>query len=601
MRIAVVVISVLGIVLGQESIYTRENEPDPREYVPFKMPAMIRHVCESLRWFLEEQRENRPSNALQLSQLFVLEFDSDGNGCIAGNEIRDIAARFRGNLAGYRTIFTHVLDENRSGCVESDELNSLVLDCIMPSRGVPESGIFSSPREREEMARILQKHEPVEDVVLGEKREPEENFDTLEMSQDERDDIDRRAMLEESQFNSAETALNPAVKEMICSTIRREHEDAEFGLRTLAQIVDTDGVEGLSFEEVFEFLSASRVPREETDDLARIMDNNSDGVVTVEELMSAVDNCPVPYIQPAPIVNTRPRVNFQGKCVPDIQPAPIVNTRTRVNFQGKCVPDIQPAPIVNTRTRVNFQGKCVPDIQLAPIVNTRPRVNFQGKCVPDIQPAPIVNTRPRVNFQDVECPSPEAVYKELRVRAMKFLGTREVQFEEAKEAATQLYALITGDVEEVIEPKDLDVPVDCVKEVWQDIDSDRNGFLDLIEFNRIALDIFEEFLPKPVKKLKSYEDARAEEEAAVPAVNPYLAEVPRVELDTLAQIIYKIASEGGVRIPESDMERVIELLLQDAGVAALMDKVQSLGRFTAEAENTLASLIRPTLYQLLSE
>ncbi|KAL5270278.1 hypothetical protein ACHWQZ_G001130 [Mnemiopsis leidyi] len=513
MRIAVVVISVLGIVLGQESIYTRENEPDPREYVPFKMPAMIRHVCESLRWFLEEQRENRPSNALQLSQLFVLEFDSDGNGCIAGNEIRDIAARFRGNLAGYRTIFTHVLDENRSGCVESDELNSLVLDCIMPSRGVPESGIFSSPREREEMARILQKHEPVEDVVLGEKREPEENFDTLEMSQDERDDIDRRAMLEESQFNSAETALNPAVKEMICSTIRREHEDAEFGLRTLAQIVDTDGVEGLSFEEVFEFLSASRVPREETDDLARIMDNNSDGVVTVEELMSAVDNCPVPYIQPAPIVNTRPRVNFQ----------------------------------------------------------------------------------------DVECPSPEAVYKELRVRAMKFLGTREVQFEEAKEAATQLYALITGDVEEVIEPKDLDVPVDCVKEVWQDIDSDRNGFLDLIEFNRIALDIFEEFLPKPVKKLKSYEDARAEEEAAVPAVNPYLAEVPRVELDTLAQIIYKIASEGGVRIPESDMERVIELLLQDAGVAALMDKVQSLGRFTAEAENTLASLIRPTLYQLLSE
>ena len=38
----------------------------------------------------------------------------------------------------------------------------------------------------------------------------------------------------------------------------------------------------------------------------------------------------------------------------------------------------------------------------------------------------------------------------------------------------------------MIEPKDLDVPVDCVKEVWQDIDSDRNGFLDLIEFNRIA-------------------------------------------------------------------------------------------------------------------
>ena len=37
---------------------------------------------------------------------------------------------------------------------------------------------------------------------------------------------------------------------MICSTIRREHEDPEFGLRTLSQIVDTDGEEGLSFEEV---------------------------------------------------------------------------------------------------------------------------------------------------------------------------------------------------------------------------------------------------------------------------------------------------------------------------------------------------------------
>ena len=65
---------------------------------------------------------------------------------------------------------------------------------------------------------------------------------------------------------------------------------------------------------MFEFLSASRVPREESDDLARIMDSDSDGVVTVEELMSSVDNCPVPDIQPAPIVNTRPRVNFQGKC-----------------------------------------------------------------------------------------------------------------------------------------------------------------------------------------------------------------------------------------------------------------------------------------------
>ena len=46
--------------------------------------------------------------------------------------------------------------------------------------------------------------------------------------------------------------------------------------------------------------------------------------------------------------------------------------------------------------------------------------------------------------------------------------------------------------------------------------------------------------------------------------------------------------EGGVRIPESDVERVVGLLLQDSSVAALVDKVQSVGRFTEEAESTLA-------------
>ena len=46
------------------------------------------------------------------------------------------------------------------------------------------------------------------------------------------------------------------------------------------------------------------------------------------------------------------------------------------------------------------------------------------------------------------------------------------------------------------------------------------------------------------------------------------------------------------------MERVIELLLQDAGVAALMDKVQSVGRFTEEAENTLARSVSRDLQQI---
>jgi len=512
MRLFILAFCAIASVFAREELYSRENEPDPREYVPFKMPAMIKHVCESMRWFLEQQRENRPGNALQLSQLFVKEFDNNGDGCISGNEIRDIAARFRGNLAGYRTIFQHVLDENRNGCVESAELNSLVLDCIMPSatwmRGMPDTERYSSPFEREEMARILREPEPVEDIVVGEDEEVE-NQDTLEMTQEEQDAEDRRVQLEESQVTSTEAALNPAVKEMICSMLRREHEDAEFGLRSLAEIVDVDGLEGLSFEEVFEFLAASRIPREESDDLAKIMDSDADGVVTVDELMGAVDNCP--------------------------------------------------------------------EVEVRDI--------------------PVQNTRPMVNFEDVECPSRSAMYKELRTRAMKFLGKRKVGFEEAKDAATELYASIAGDVEEVIEPKDLDVPESCVKEVWQDIDSDRNGFLDLHEFNRIALDIFEEFLPKPEKKTKPYKDVRV----PVEDMGEALEEMPRMELDTIAEIVHRICREGGVRVPESDVERVVGLLLQDSGVAALLDKVQSVGQFTAEAENTLASLIRPIVFQLLSK
>jgi len=512
MRLIILAVCVIVAVFSEEQMLSRENEPDPKEYVPFKMPATIKHVCESLRWFLEEQRENRPGNALELSQLFVREFDSNGDGCISGSEVRDIAARFRGNLAGYRTIFQRVLDENRSGCVESNELNSLILDCIMPSatwmRGMPDADKYSSSFQREEMARILQEPEPVEDVVLEENEELE-NQDTLEMTQEERDTLDRRTMLEESNAAPNEAVLNPAVKEMICSMIKREHDDTEFGLRTLAEIVDIDGMEGLSLEEVFEFLSASRIPREESDALASIMDSNKDGVVMPEELLGAVDSCPAP----------------------------------------------------------------------------------------EVRDTPVQSTRPRVNFEEVECPSKSAVYKELRTMAMKFLGKKLVKFEDAKDAAAELYASIAGDVEDVIEPKDMDVPESCVKEVWQDIDSDKNGFLDLIEFNRIALDIFEEFLPKPEKKTKPFKDARLQ----VEVVSEVLKETPRMELDTVAEIVQRICREGGLRVPESDVERLVGLLLQDSNIAALMDKVQSVGQFTGEAEKTLSSLVRPMIYQLLSE
>ena len=40
---------------------------------------------------------------------------------------------------------------------------------------------------------------------------------------------------------------------------------------------------------------------------------------------------------------------------------------------------------------------------------------------------------------------------------MKFLGTRKVRFEEAKDAASELYASISGDVEEVIHVKHKDI------------------------------------------------------------------------------------------------------------------------------------------------
>ena len=64
--------------------------------------------------------------------------------------------------------------------------------------------------------------------------------------------------------------------------------------------------------QVFEFLSISRIPREESDDLARIMDSDTNGVVTLEELMGALDNCPKPEIREVPVEKTRPMVNFQG-------------------------------------------------------------------------------------------------------------------------------------------------------------------------------------------------------------------------------------------------------------------------------------------------
>ena len=46
-----------------------------------------------------------------------------------------------------------------------------------------------------------------------------------------------------------------------------------------------------------------------------MMDSNGDGVVTVEELMESVDNCPVRDVVDVPVVKTRPITNFEGKNV----------------------------------------------------------------------------------------------------------------------------------------------------------------------------------------------------------------------------------------------------------------------------------------------
>jgi hypothetical protein len=45
------------------------------------------------------------------------------------------------------------------------------------------------------------------------------------------------------------------------------------------------------------------------------MDSNKDGVVMLEELLGAVDNCPAPEVREIPVQNTRPRVNFEGRLI----------------------------------------------------------------------------------------------------------------------------------------------------------------------------------------------------------------------------------------------------------------------------------------------
>ena len=56
---------------------------------------------------------------------------------------------------------------------------------------------------------------------------------------------------------------------------------------------------------------------------------------------------------------------------------------------------------------------------------------------------------PTIISSDVECPTQPAIYKELRTRVMKFLGTRKVEFDDAKDVAAEFYSSIAGDIEGV--------------------------------------------------------------------------------------------------------------------------------------------------------
>ena len=362
---------------------------------------------------------------------------------------------------------------------------------------------------RAEMARIMEQTEPVEevveeDIIEGEEEEEEEVTTLQEEELTEGEAEDRRAIIDSEKTAKMNNELNEGVKEMICSLIRLEDEEVELGARKIVDILKTEDSSGFDYNEVFEFLGQVGMGRNEVDDLSKIMDANKDEFVTVEEMLTALDSCPVPeYVE-----------------------------------------------------------------------------------------APIVNTRPMIPVDHVACPSQGNVYKGFRTRAMKFIGTRTMQFEGAQEAAREFYVSIARDLENVITPKDMDIPLSCVQECWKNVDSNQDGFLDLFEFERIALDVFEEFLPKAESKTTI---ARVKLDKSK-QVN--FGDVPRAQLDLLVETANKVFGELGESVPEGDMDAVVGYLLKDTGVTAFLDKLQNHPHGLEEEENLLVQLIRPIIYQL---
>ena len=515
MRLLVLCLGLLAAVAAYD-VPSRDQEPDPLEVRPFKMPVMMRQLCQSLRGMLEAKTRLgiQVHNSIELSHHFVQEFDTNSDKCISGSEIRDVAAHFRGNLAGYRTLFEHILDENRSGCVEAEEMSSLVKDCMMSAAGWREADQIQMGGSRTQMERIMEQTEPikedeeiVEETGIQEENEmeEEEGTDYVEEELTEENSEDRRAMIEQEKAAQKITSgLGDAIKEMICSLFRREHEEIALGVEKVMDALGTTNMAGFNYDEMFEFIGQVGIGRDEVNDLCTIMDENNDQFLSVEELMKALDNCPTPVFENIPIVNTRPMI-----------------------------------PI-----------------------------------------------------DEIPCPSQAVVYKSFRARAMKFIGTRQIKFEGAPDAAREFYVSIAKDIENVITPQDMDIPLSCVQECWENIDANQDGFLDLFEFERLALDVFEEFLPRPERK-NTVARIKLDKSKEV-----NLANIPRESLDMLAETAGRLFGELGLTVPEGDMDAVVGFLVKDSGVKAFLDKVQSSPKGVGEELEILAELIKPIIYQL---
>jgi len=264
---------------------------------------------------------------------------------------------------------------------------------------------------------------------------------------------------------------------------------------------------GLDGNQFYEFLAGARIPRIETDDILIAMDTDTDGMLTTDELMTAVDNCPVPE-----------------------------------------------------------------------------RVHI-----------PVVDTKPYIREPVIECPTERQQYKFLRTRAMKFLGAYGEERSDVRAMAEAFYASFTGgDIETVISPRDLDIPETCVKECWGELDTNKDGYLDLQEFNHISLDILEEFIEKPARE----EQRKTRPASVIPEIRMEEVEAMNgADREILTGVVVTTYRELNVKVGEEDALKIAAKLSQNHEVVQLLNKVRDLGP-NSEAFDTLRRLVRPIVERL---